>query len=70
MELMKASTDTGNVSYTVPSLHSSFAIPTSKGVAMHNPGFATAASTTSAHQAAMKCAKGVAMLAWRGESRL
>jgi hypothetical protein len=55
----------GNVSYTVPSFHGSFAIPVSSGVACHNPDFATAASTEEAHDIAIKCAKGLAMLAVR-----
>jgi hypothetical protein len=59
------STDMGNVSYTVPSFHGAFVIPVSSGVACHNPDFAAAASTQEAHDIAIKCAKGLAMLAVR-----
>ncbi|KAE8376404.1 hypothetical protein BDV26DRAFT_294150 [Aspergillus bertholletiae] len=57
------STDMGNVSYVVPSFHGAFVIPVSSGVACHNPDFATAAATDEAHTIAIKCAKGLAMLA-------
>lgn len=60
-----ASTDMGNVSYLVPSFHGAFTIPTAPDAAAHNPKFATAAATDEAHVAAMKCAKGMAMLALR-----
>ncbi|GKT50985.1 peptidase M20 domain-containing protein 2 [Colletotrichum spaethianum] len=60
-----ASTDMGNVSHLVPSFHGAFVIPTSPDVAGHNPKFAAAAATDEAHKAAIKCAKGMAMLAIR-----
>ncbi|KAK1991225.1 metal-dependent amidase/aminoacylase/carboxypeptidase [Colletotrichum falcatum] len=60
-----ASTDMGNVSHLVPSFHGAFVIPTSPDVAGHNPKFAAAAVTDEAHAAAIKCAKGMAMLAVR-----
>ncbi|TDZ15337.1 Peptidase M20 domain-containing protein 2 [Colletotrichum orbiculare MAFF 240422] len=60
-----ASTDMGNVSHLVPSFHGAFVVPTSPDVAGHNPKFAAAAGTDEAHSAAMKCAKGMAMLAIR-----
>ena len=59
-----ASTDMGNVSHTVPSFHGCFSIPTEQGVSMHNPGFAAAAATEDAHEAAIRSAKAMAMLAW------
>lgn len=59
------STDMGNVSYVVPSFHGAFAVPVPSGVACHNPDFAAAAATTEAHNIAIKCAKGLAMLAIR-----
>ncbi|KJK63416.1 M20 Peptidase Aminoacylase 1-like protein 2-like amidohydrolase subfamily protein [Aspergillus parasiticus SU-1] len=59
------STDMGNVSYVVPSFHGAFTIPVSSGVACHNLDFATAAATDEAHSIAIKCAKGLAMLAIR-----
>lgn len=60
-----ASTDMGNVSHTVPSFHGAFCIPTAPGVAIHSPAFASAAAADKAHVAAIKCAKGMAMLALR-----
>ncbi|KAK2595485.1 hypothetical protein QQS21_006825 [Conoideocrella luteorostrata] len=60
-----ASTDMGNVSHYVPSFHGGIAIPAESGVAMHNPRFAAAAATDEAHAAAIKAAKGMAMLALR-----
>lgn len=62
---MNASTDMGNVSHIVPSFHGAFIIPTTPDVAGHNPKFAAAAGTEEGHQAALKCAKGMAMLALR-----
>lgn len=60
-----ASTDMGNVSYTVPSFHGAFGVPTAPDVAIHSPQFAAAAATDEGHAAAIKCAKGMAMLALR-----
>lgn len=60
-----ASTDMGNVSHIVPSFHGAFCIPTEPGVAIHSAPFATAAATDEAHNAALQCAKGMAMLALR-----
>lgn len=62
---MHASTDMGNVSHMVPSFHGAFAIPTTEDVAIHNPGFTAAAGTDKAHESALKCANGMAMLAMR-----
>lgn len=59
------STDMGNVSHLVPSFHGAFTIPTTPDVALHSLQFAAAATTDDAHIAAMKSAKGMAMLAIR-----
>ncbi|KAH6869545.1 hypothetical protein B0T10DRAFT_501498, partial [Thelonectria olida] len=61
----EASTDMGNVSQLVPSFHGGFCIPTTPDVSGHNPKFAACAGTDEAHECAMKCAKGMAMLAIR-----
>lgn len=58
-----ASTDFGNVSYEVPSLHPSYAIPTVTNGGNHTPAFAESARSTDAHKATMKVTKG---LAWTG----
>ncbi|POR35573.1 Uncharacterized protein TPAR_04229 [Tolypocladium paradoxum] len=60
-----ASTDMGNVSHTVPSFHGVFSVPTAPDVAIHSPQFAAAAATDEGHAAAIKCSKGMAMLALR-----
>ncbi|KAI8934355.1 hypothetical protein NX059_009090 [Plenodomus lindquistii] len=62
---MNASTDMGNVSHIVPSFHGAFAIPAAPDVSIHNAAFAACAATDGAHQAALQCAKGMAMLALR-----
>jgi len=64
-KLMNASTDMGNMSHLVPSFHGGFIIPAGPEIAAHNPGFAACAGTEQAHQAALTCAKGMAMLALR-----
>lgn len=64
-ESYSASTDMGNVSYEVPSFHGAFPIETDSDVSLHNPRFAAHAATDQAHSAAIKCAKGMAMLAIR-----
>ncbi len=55
------STDMGDVSYVLPSIHPMFAIPTEAG--NHTPGFTAAAATPDAHEAAMRAAKAMAMTA-------
>jgi metal-dependent amidase/aminoacylase/carboxypeptidase family protein len=62
---MNASTDMGNVSHIIPSFHGAFVIPTGPDVAIHNPKFAAAAGTDEGHEAALMCAKGMAMLTVR-----
>ncbi|KAH6988459.1 hypothetical protein EDB80DRAFT_755899 [Ilyonectria destructans] len=59
------STDMGNVSYVVPAFHGSFGIPAPKDAMPHQRGFATAAGTDAAHDVAISCAKGMALLGWR-----
>ncbi|KAF7561631.1 hypothetical protein G7046_g2526 [Stylonectria norvegica] len=59
------STDMGNVSYQVPSFHGLLGIPTEDGVFCHNAKFADASGTKEAFQAAMRGARGLAMLGWR-----
>lgn len=58
-----ASTDMGNVSYVLPSIHPVFAIPTEPGVGNHTPGFTAAAATEEAHKATIRASKGLAMTA-------
>jgi metal-dependent amidase/aminoacylase/carboxypeptidase family protein len=56
-------TDMGNVSYVVPSIHPTFAIPVTAGAANHTPGFTACAATEEAHAATIRAAKAMAMTA-------
>lgn len=47
----------------MPSFHGAFTIPTPQGVSVHQPEFAESARTDAAHIAAIKSAKGMALLA-------
>ncbi|KIO34099.1 hypothetical protein M407DRAFT_17012 [Tulasnella calospora MUT 4182] len=58
---MSASTDFGNVSYELPSLHPTFAIPTELGGANHTALFTKAAATKEAHVAALQITKALAI---------
>lgn len=60
-----ASTDFGNVSYALPSLHPSFAIPTEAKGGNHTPAFAKSAATVEAHAAMMCIAKVLALTGYR-----
>ncbi|KAH9471729.1 hypothetical protein MJO29_002500 [Puccinia striiformis f. sp. tritici] len=59
------STDFGNVSYEVPSIHPIYAIPTLPGQGNHTRGFTKAAATEEAHDLTLKSAKGIAVTAWK-----
>ncbi len=58
-----ASSDMGNVSYAVPSIHPTFAIPCPPGVGNHTAGFTAAAATPEAHSATLRASKGLAFTA-------
>ncbi|OBZ71071.1 Peptidase M20 domain-containing protein 2 [Grifola frondosa] len=64
-EGMRASTDFGNVTYALPAIHPSFAIPTEPNGGNHTPQFARAAATPEAHAAALTVAKGLAAVGMR-----
>lgn len=53
----------GNVTRALPGIHGGFVIPTGPKVALHSVEFATAAGTRAAHDAAIKCGKGLAEVA-------
>jgi metal-dependent amidase/aminoacylase/carboxypeptidase family protein len=59
------STDMGNVSYEVPSLHSTYGIPTDPDVSQHHPRFAHFAGQDAAYDECIKIAKGMALLTLR-----
>ncbi|KAK0220964.1 hypothetical protein EDD85DRAFT_862726 [Armillaria nabsnona] len=58
--IKSASTDFGNVSYELPSLHPGFAIPTEENGGNHTPGFTRAAATIEAHYACLDVSKALA----------
>ncbi|KAG8951841.1 hypothetical protein FRC04_005533 [Tulasnella sp. 424] len=60
-EAVGGSTDFGNVSYELPSLHPMFAIPTEPGGGNHTTLFTKAAATKQAHAIALQTAKALAI---------
>lgn len=58
--IKSASTDFGNITYAVPSLHPGFAIPTIKNGGNHTPAFEKAAATIEAHYACLDITKALA----------
>lgn len=59
------STDFGNVTYELPSLHPSFAIPTQPNGGNHTPGFTDAARTKAAHECTLRVSKALTQLGLR-----
>merc|ERR1712000_156214 len=59
------STDMGNVSFAVPSLHGAFGIPAPKDAMPHQAKFAQVSDTEAAVDIALSCAHGMALLGWR-----
>jgi amidohydrolase len=57
------STDMGDVSYVVPSIHPMFGIPVTPGAGNHTPGFTACAATEEAHANTLRAAKALAMTA-------
>lgn len=57
------STDMGDVSYVVPSIHPMFSIPVTHGAGNHTPGFTACAATAEAHDNTFRAAKAMAMTA-------
>ncbi|KAJ9635014.1 hypothetical protein H2204_005969 [Knufia peltigerae] len=58
------STDQGNVSYAVPTLHAYFGIPAAFGVQVHSLEFANAAGTAEAFAAAVRVGKALSLVGW------
>ncbi|KAH9994553.1 aminoacylase 1-like protein 2 [Russula compacta] len=56
-----ASTDFGNVTYALPSIHPGFSIPTEPNGGNHTPAFTSAAATVEAHQACLGVCKALAL---------
>ncbi|KAK9364375.1 hypothetical protein V1509DRAFT_670246, partial [Lipomyces kononenkoae] len=63
-QVLTASSDIGNVSYAVPTLHAMFGIPTDEGTFLHDPTFAEAAGTDSAFDDALIVGKTLALVGW------
>ncbi|TFK31807.1 hypothetical protein BDQ12DRAFT_729235 [Crucibulum laeve] len=63
--ISKASTDFGNITYELPSLHPGFAIPSIKNGGNHTAAFTKAAFTIEAHDAALDVSKALAQTAIR-----
>ncbi len=57
------STDMGNVSYVVPSIHPMFRIPVTPGAGNHTAGFTACAATEEAHAATLRASKALAFAA-------
>ncbi|KAF8270590.1 hypothetical protein EI94DRAFT_1770781 [Lactarius quietus] len=60
-----ASTDFGNVTYALPSIHPGFSIPTERNGGNHTPAFTSAAATPEAHQACLEVCKALALTGLR-----
>ncbi|KAH9962121.1 hypothetical protein BC827DRAFT_1199040 [Russula dissimulans] len=60
-----ASTDFGNVTYALPSIHPGFSIPTEPNGGNHTPAFTSAAATLEAHQACLDVCKALALTGLR-----
>ncbi|KAG8691612.1 hypothetical protein FRC11_015049 [Ceratobasidium sp. 423] len=60
-----ASTDFGNVTYELPSIHPGFAIPTIPNGGNHTPEYTAAARTQEAHERAVAVSKGLATVGLR-----
>ncbi|EXJ83939.1 hypothetical protein A1O3_04606 [Capronia epimyces CBS 606.96] len=58
------STDQGNISYEIPTLHAYFGIVASPGVQIHSAEFANAAGTAEAFAAAVSVGKALALVGW------
>lgn len=63
-KVMTGSSDIGNVSYLVPTLHAMFAVADQEGLFLHHSSFATAAGTDTAHEEAVIVGKSLAMIGW------
>jgi len=63
--IKNASTDFGNVTYAIPSLHPGFAIPSVLNGGNHTADFAKSAATLKAHYACMDISKALAATAIR-----
>ncbi|GES62071.1 amidohydrolase [Aspergillus terreus] len=63
-KVLTGSSDIGNVSYILPTLHTMFGIPADDGSFPHHPSFASAAGTDDAHEEAVIVGKSLALIGW------
>ncbi|KAL2816045.1 hypothetical protein BDW59DRAFT_177451 [Aspergillus cavernicola] len=63
-KVLTGSSDIGNVSYIMPTLHTMFSIPAPDGSYPHHPSFASAAGTDAAHGEAIVVGKTLALVGW------
>jgi amidohydrolase len=63
--ISSASTDFGNITYALPSIHPGFSIPTESNGGNHTPAFTSAAATPEAHQACLEVCKALALTGLR-----
>ncbi|KAL4862799.1 hypothetical protein BDV12DRAFT_190149 [Aspergillus spectabilis] len=63
-KVLTGSSDIGNVSYVMPTLHTMFAISAQNGSFPHHPSFASAAGTDDAHVEALVVGKALALVGW------
>jgi len=63
--ISSASTDFGNITYALPSIHPGFSIPTEPNGGNHTPAFTSAAATLEAHQACLDVCKALALTGLR-----
>lgn len=63
--ISSASTDFGNITYALPSIHPGFSIPTEPNGGNHTPAFTSAAATLEAHNACLEVSKALALTGLR-----
>jgi metal-dependent amidase/aminoacylase/carboxypeptidase family protein len=63
-KVLTGSSDIGNVSYVVPTLHTMFGLPDADGIFPHHASFAAAAGTDSSHEEAVVVGKSLALIGW------
>ncbi|KAI0305373.1 hypothetical protein B0F90DRAFT_1809121 [Multifurca ochricompacta] len=63
--ISSASTDFGNITYAIPSIHPGFSIPTEPNGGNHTPAFTSAAITLEAHRACLEVCKALSLTGLR-----
>lgn len=64
-DYIQASSDVGDISYILPTMHPLFGIPVKEpGIVTHHWAFTEAAGTDEAHDAAVTAGKSLCLVAW------